>query len=103
MACGKSALHTLFNQALKLFMFIRKHDIKMLELTPEQASIARGLRALLEDNLYFVLVAENCIHGDLKGMLAMYPRYIPAKAPNFLQSMILMKIKWSLGSQVSML
>jgi len=61
---GKS-LHSISFASITIVHNTSKHDIKMLELTPEQASIARGLRAILEDNLYFVLVAENCIHGDM--------------------------------------
>ena len=30
---------------------IRKHNITMLKLTPEEKAIERGLRAILEDNL----------------------------------------------------
>jgi hypothetical protein len=79
----------------------RKNDIQMLVLTPEQKSVARGLRAVLEDNFYFVMLAENCIHGDLEPMLKMYPRFVPThKAFNFVQNLIIRKIKRSLGSQV---
>jgi hypothetical protein len=34
-------------------------------MTADQKSIARAMRAVLEDNFYFATVAENCIHGDL--------------------------------------
>ena len=79
----------------------RRNDIQMLELTPEQKSVARGLRAILEDNFYFVMLAENCIYGDMEPLLKMYPRLVPThKAFNFLQNLIVRKIKGSLGSQV---
>ena len=53
-----------------------------------QTAIARGLRSILEDHFYFVILAENCIYGDMKTMLTMYPRFIPPKAPDFLQGPI---------------
>ena len=30
---------------------MKKHNIKMLELTPEEQAVAKGLRSILEDNL----------------------------------------------------
>ena len=30
---------------------MKKHNIKMLDLTPQEAAIAQGMRSILEDNL----------------------------------------------------
>ena len=79
---------------------IREHELQMPDLTPEEKAVALGMRSILEDNLYFVLSAENCIYGDLGKLVKMFPRVVHQhKAFNLLQSAVVMKMKWTLGRQ----
>jgi glutathione S-transferase len=78
---------------------IKKHNIQMLKLTPEETAVARGLRALLEDNWSFVMSAENGIHSDAKLLLNYFPRVVPRAAPDCLQTLVVKKIRSNIGKQ----
>ena len=78
---------------------IRKHNIEVPPLSPEDAAVARSMRALVEDNLYFAIVADFTIYGCIGDLLKIYPRFVPASAPDFLQKLILRRIWSTLGKQ----
>ena len=78
---------------------IKKHKIEMLHLSPEDAAVARSMRCLIEDNFYFVMMTENNVYGNLKDLLKIFPRVVPAGAPNCLQNLAVRKVKSVLGNQ----
>ncbi len=78
---------------------MKKHKIEMLQLSPEDAAVARSMRALIEDNLYFVVITENYVHGSIKDILKFFPLVLPQAAPNCLQTMVVRKVKSMLGKQ----
>jgi hypothetical protein len=69
----------------------------MADLNPTDAAIARSLRCMIEDNLYFVIVAENYVHGSVDQLMKMYPNFI--KAPEFVQRFALSRMKSILAKQ----
>ena len=78
---------------------IKKHNIEMLKLSPEDEAVARSMRILLEDNFYFALLTDSVINGTLQDMRNIFPRFVPPSAPNCLQTMVLRRIKSNLGKQ----
>ena len=48
---------------------------------------------------YFVALAENYVYGDLELLLKQYPRFVPQAFPNFVQTMIVKRIKSKLSGQ----
>jgi hypothetical protein len=71
----------------------KKFNIHMLDATPQDEAVIRAMRALLEDNFYFVLMTEKNVFGTLKELMDMYPRLVPKMVPNFVQNMIIRKYK----------
>ena len=71
----------------------KKHKIEMLPLSPENEAVARSMRSLIEDNLYFAVITENTVYGSLNDLVKAYPRMIPAAAPDCLQRLLIKRIK----------
>lgn len=76
-----------------------KRNIRMLNLSPDDAAITRGMRAILEDNLYFVLMSENSLFGNMKLLTKIYQHLLPQGAPKCYQQLVLRKVKANLTSQ----
>lgn len=76
-----------------------KRNIRMLNLSPDDAATARGMRAILEDNLYFVLMSENSLFGNMKLLTKIYQHLLPQGAPKCYQQLVLRKVKANLTSQ----
>jgi len=71
----------------------------MMDKDPEIGAIARAMRALFEDNLYFLALAANYVYGSVETLITIYPRFVPPSAPNFLQKLVIRRIKKTLTGQ----
>jgi hypothetical protein len=78
---------------------MKKIFVHMVDSNPEDEAVARAMRALFEDNLYFVALSANYVHGSVDMLMKIYPRFVPAAAPNFLQRMVIRRIKKKLSGQ----
>lgn len=73
--------------------------LHMVDSNPESEAIARAMRALFEDNLYFIVLAVNYVYGSVNMLMKIYPRFVPPAAPNFLQKMVIRRIKKMISGQ----
>ena len=71
----------------------KKNNIQMLSLSPHDAAVALGMKSILEDNLYFVLMAESGSIGDFKLLCDLFPHMVPRTASVCLQHMAVAKIR----------
>jgi hypothetical protein len=46
-----------------------------------------------------VALTENYVYGDLELLMNQYPRFVPRAAPDFLQKLIVKRIKRKLSNQ----
>jgi len=78
-------------------LFFIMNLIYMEDLNPTDAAIARSLRCMIEDNLYFVIVSQNYVHGNVDLLMKLYPNFV--KGPEFIQRFVLSRMKAMLTKQ----
>lgn len=69
------------------------------DLTPEQLAIARGLRAILEDHMYYIYVYHRMVIHPLKDVPSFFPPLLDG-VPKLLRPLVLKKIQSGLRQQV---
>lgn len=77
----------------------KKNNIQMVSLSPQDAAVALGMKSILEDNLYFVLMAESGSKGDFKLLVDLFPHKVPRTPSVCLQHLAVAKIRSCLNKK----
>ena len=104
---GKSPWMTFKGQDMADSQLCMEHLAKTLDknlsahLTPEERSMARGIRAILEDHLYFVIAMLRWNFGSVEHLRRkVFPDFaVSVGLPRFMEGLLLKKVKSNIVGQ----